>query len=47
MVQHPFTAASAEGYSRESYVLSSKIWVSQGGIPEPEKTDADVLLTGS
>jgi aryl-alcohol dehydrogenase-like predicted oxidoreductase len=41
---HPFTAAALRGVPRESYVLSSKIWVSQGGIPEPERPDADVLI---
>lgn len=41
---HPFTAAALKGIPRESYVLSSKIWVSQGGIPEPERPDADVLI---
>jgi aryl-alcohol dehydrogenase-like predicted oxidoreductase len=41
---HPFTAAALKGFPRESYVLSSKIWVSQGGIPEPERPDADVLI---
>jgi aryl-alcohol dehydrogenase-like predicted oxidoreductase len=41
---HPFTAAALKGVPRESYVLSSKIWVSQGGIPEPERPDADVLI---
>jgi aryl-alcohol dehydrogenase-like predicted oxidoreductase len=41
---HPFTAAALKGIPRESYVLSSKIWVSQGGIPEPERPDADILI---
>ncbi len=41
---HPFTAAALKGIPRDSYVLSTKIWVSQGGIPEPERPDADVLI---
>jgi aryl-alcohol dehydrogenase-like predicted oxidoreductase len=41
---HPFTAAALKGIPREKYVLGSKIWVSQGGIPEPERPDADVLI---
>jgi len=41
---HPFTAATLKGIPRENYVLSSKIWVSQGGIPEPERPDADILI---
>jgi predicted aldo/keto reductase-like oxidoreductase len=41
---HKFTAAALKGIPRESYILSSKIWVSQGGIPEPERPDADVVI---
>ena len=31
---HPFAAAALKGVPRESYTLSSKIWVGPGGIPE-------------
>jgi aryl-alcohol dehydrogenase-like predicted oxidoreductase len=41
---HPFTAAALKGVPRESYTLSSKIWVGQGGIPESERPDADVVI---
>ncbi|MEI6048320.1 MAG: aldo/keto reductase [Bacteroidota bacterium] len=41
---HPFAAAALKGIPRESYTLSSKIWVSQGGIPEPDRPDADVII---
>jgi aryl-alcohol dehydrogenase-like predicted oxidoreductase len=41
---HPFTAAALKGIPRDSYTLSSKIWVSQGGIPEPDRPDADVVV---
>jgi aryl-alcohol dehydrogenase-like predicted oxidoreductase len=41
---HPFTAGALKGVSRENYTLSSKIWVSQGGIPEPERPDADLVV---
>lgn len=41
---HPFTAAALKGIPRENYLLGSKIWVSQGGIPEPERPDADVVI---
>ena len=41
---HPFAAAALKGIPRESYTLSSKIWVSQGGIPEPDRPDADVVV---
>src|SRR5512140_1567951 len=29
---HPYTAAALKDYPRESYTLSSKIWVGPGGI---------------
>jgi len=41
---HPYTAAALKGFSRESYTLSSKMWVSQGGIPEPERPGADIVV---
>jgi predicted aldo/keto reductase-like oxidoreductase len=41
---HPFTAAALKGIPRESYTLSSKIWVSQGGIPETDRPDADIVV---
>jgi aryl-alcohol dehydrogenase-like predicted oxidoreductase len=41
---HPFTAAALKGNSRDSYTLSTKMWVSQGGIPEPERPDADIVV---
>jgi predicted aldo/keto reductase-like oxidoreductase len=41
---HPFTAAALKGVTRESYTLSSKIWVGPGGIPETERPDADVVI---
>ena len=41
---HPYTARALAGIARESYLISSKIWVSQGGIPEPERPDADKVV---
>lgn len=41
---HAFAAAALKGIPRDKYVLSSKMWVSQGGIPEPERPDADVVI---
>jgi aryl-alcohol dehydrogenase-like predicted oxidoreductase len=41
---HPFTAAALKGIQRDSYTLSSKMWVSQGGLPETERPDADVVI---
>jgi aryl-alcohol dehydrogenase-like predicted oxidoreductase len=41
---HPYTAAALKDVPRESYTLSSKIWVGPGGIPELERPDADVVI---
>ena len=41
---HQFAAAALKRVPRESYILSSKIWVSQGGIPGPERPDADIVV---
>ncbi len=41
---HPFTAAALKGVPRESYTLSSKIWIGPGGIPDIDRPDADVVI---
>jgi aryl-alcohol dehydrogenase-like predicted oxidoreductase len=41
---HKFTASALKGLPREKYVLSSKMWVGEGGIPEPERPDADIVI---
>lgn len=41
---HPYVAAALQGIPRERYVLSSKIWFRPGGIPEPERPDADIAI---
>jgi predicted aldo/keto reductase-like oxidoreductase len=41
---HKYAAAALKGIPRESYILSSKIWLSPGGIPEPERPDANVVI---
>lgn len=41
---HTFTAAALKGIPREKYVLSSKIWVSEGGLPEPDRPDANLVV---
>jgi aryl-alcohol dehydrogenase-like predicted oxidoreductase len=41
---HPFVSRSLKGFPRDNYTLSSKIWVGQGGIPEPERPGADVVV---
>ena len=41
---HPFTTAALKGIPRDEYTLGTKIWLSQGGIPEPERPDANVVI---
>ena len=41
---HPFAAKVLKGIPRESYTLVTKIWVSPGGIPEEDHTDADISV---
>jgi aryl-alcohol dehydrogenase-like predicted oxidoreductase len=41
---HTYTSNALKGFRRESYTLGTKIWVSQGGIPEPERPNADVVV---
>jgi aryl-alcohol dehydrogenase-like predicted oxidoreductase len=41
---HPFAAAALKGVPRDKYTLSSKIWVGEGGIPEPERPDANIVI---
>jgi aryl-alcohol dehydrogenase-like predicted oxidoreductase len=41
---HLFAASALKGIPRDSYVLSSKIWLTDGGIPEKEKADANVTV---
>ena len=41
---HPFIAKALKGIPREDYILTSKIWVEKGGLPETERPDADVVV---
>jgi aryl-alcohol dehydrogenase-like predicted oxidoreductase len=41
---HQGVAAAFKDYPRDSYTLISKIWWAGGGIPEPERPDADVVV---
>lgn len=41
---HPYVARALKEYPREDYVISTKIWVMPGGLPEPERPDADVVV---
>ncbi len=41
---HPYTMKALKDIPREKFTLSSKIWMTRGGIPEPERPDADVVV---
>ena len=41
---HGVVTEAMEGKPRDSYTLSSKIWVHGGGIPEKERPDADIVV---
>jgi aryl-alcohol dehydrogenase-like predicted oxidoreductase len=41
---HPFTAAALSKIPREDYVIGTKMWITRGGIPEPERPDADIVV---
>jgi aryl-alcohol dehydrogenase-like predicted oxidoreductase len=41
---HPFVSEALKSKPRESYTLVSKIWVRPGGIPEPERPDANIVV---
>lgn len=41
---HPFTAAALKGIPREDYTLGTKMWVTEGGIPENERPDAEIVI---
>lgn len=41
---HGLVAEALKGMNREEVVLTSKIWTRDGGIPEPERPDANVVV---
>jgi len=41
---HPLMAEALQTMDRDKITLCSKIWVRPGGIPEPERPDADVVI---
>lgn len=41
---HPYTASALRGIPREKYTIITKMWVGQGGVPEPERHEADVVV---
>lgn len=41
---HPYVVAALQGIPRDRYQIITKIWWRPGGIPEPERPDADVII---
>jgi len=41
---HPFTYAALKGIPREKYTIFTKMWTGQGGLPEPERPDANLVI---
>ncbi len=41
---HPYLLPALKGIPRDKYAIVSKIWFRPGGIPEPERPDADVVI---
>lgn len=41
---HPYVVPALSGIPRDRYHLITKIWFRPGGIPEPERPDADVVI---
>lgn len=41
---HPYTATALKGIPREEYTLGTKIWLAQGGIPDPDRPDANIVI---
>lgn len=41
---HPYAAKALKDIPREKFTLSSKIWTTSGGIPEPERPDANIVV---
>jgi aryl-alcohol dehydrogenase-like predicted oxidoreductase len=41
---HGLVAEALKGMDREEIVLTSKIWEREGGIPEPERPDANIVV---
>ncbi len=41
---HPFTASALKGLPREKYTISTKMWVTLGGIPDTERPEAQIVV---
>ncbi|HQG57020.1 MAG TPA: aldo/keto reductase [Bacteroidales bacterium] len=41
---HTYIREALKSYPRESYVIGTKMWVTRGGLPEPERPDAEIVI---
>ena len=41
---HPFVIPALKGIPRDRFEITTKMWCFPGGIPEPERPDADVVV---
>lgn len=41
---HPYVLSALRGIPRDQFTLVSKIWIGRGGIPEPDRPDADTVV---
>ncbi len=41
---HPYTAAALKGIPRENYTLGTKMWITDGGIPDNEKGYPETVI---
>lgn len=41
---HPYTQAALKGLPREQYTIVTKMWIGQGGLPEPDRPLANVVV---
>jgi aryl-alcohol dehydrogenase-like predicted oxidoreductase len=41
---HPYVIPALKGIPRDKYMIITKIWFRPGGIPEPERPDADIVV---
>ncbi len=41
---HPYLIPALKDIPRDKYTIFTKIWFRQGGLPEPERPDADVVV---
>jgi predicted aldo/keto reductase-like oxidoreductase len=41
---HPYVSSALKGIPRDNYLISTKMWLDRGGIPEPERPDANIVL---